>query len=484
MFLFAMGLRAVWTSAKGAPPGPILAGRDAPRRWPSTASKALRTSLLAALVAFAGVLIATVGYVERTYGSHRSAIRERPARVALLDLATNRELRGADIAGLARWNGVALELGLELEHLVVSTLSEVDAHRYAALLLPDQEHLAREDWAQLLTLVRSGPGLVVTGHPDLRDPDGRASEEIALEKVLPGESFRLVPSSGNALRVGTRGPLVCGFEPGAIIPVREAAPELVHLGGDSLRFEGRSSRASSAALHATVEEVPVAWLALGADRFERDDDAQRLLGNLLRWATREPLVELRAWPHALDAAALVGAREADLELLKRAELAAPARPFELDLSLDADLLLGRLLARFSEVEREGGLFAAVHEDLARDDRAQIERNLVGELSGGRVFVNGAAELADWWRARAALALELERWRPGRARVELHNRGPAAVTGATVRVHLPPGARPPAEVDVAGPGGPPELRVAASRRWVDLIAPRLDPGATTSYAFVY
>ena len=92
-----------------------------------------------------------------------------------------------------------------------------------------------------------------------------------------------------------------------------------------------------------------------------------------------------------------------------------------------------------------------------------------------------------WRALSCSALGVSLYWGGQvleARLLLENRGARQVSGATLRVYLPRGARVPSRVEYSGWLGRPLLRVGSSRSWVDVIAGDLEPGESVSYSFRY
>jgi len=230
----------------------------------------------------------------------------------------------------------------------------------------------------------------------------------------------------------------------------------------------------------------VAWISVGASAFADVLQGERLLGNALRFAAREPLAELRAWPGGTAVAALFGVADSELSGLVAAGFREPQVP-ALDESIrDPALLLGRLLAEFARVESEGGLYALAAESpgLERPDRSDVEDSLHHELDPQRVWVAHGTEAAEWWQRRRGMVLELARPGSGRAEVRLRNGGDHAVRGATTRIYLPAGARVPTRLRGGGLFSRPQLRVASDRRWVDVIAAELDPGESVQYSFVY
>lgn len=150
-------------------------------------------------------------------------------------------------------------------------------------------------------------------------------------------------------------------------------------------------------------------------------------------------------------------------------------------SAPLELRLGRMLGEFAELEARDGIYVL---SLTSGWPLRATARLLDELAARRAWVASGTEAAAWWRSRARVDLALEEPRPGRAVLVLHNRGARAVTGATARVYLPAGARVPTRVETDFLAGAPALRVASDRRWIDVVAPRMEPGDRARYAFRY
>jgi hypothetical protein len=483
-----MDLRGVFphASTRDRPALQLGQGRG---EWNQSAWFALRLALATLAVALIGGSILVIRYAEHTYGRY-VGIPERPARVAFVDLAANRAARGdAPPPGLARWRGAAERSGFELEVLVVADLYALDVDRYCSVVLPEQERISDEEWSGVRSLAREGLGIILTGAAGSRDGAGERRSAPLIEALIPGRLLSLQAPTPGALRVSQRGPLVAGFQPGALLEVHApagayavAAPGAVTWGA-----EGGPRPPGAAALFTSVlEGAPVVWISVGASAFADVLQGERLLGNALRFAAREPLAELRAWPGGTGVAALFAVADSELSGLIAAGFREPQLP-ALDESIrDPALLLGRLLAEFARVESEGGLYAlaAGIPGLERPDRSDVEDGLLSELDPQRVWVAQGTEAAEWWQRRRGVVLELARPGSGRAEVRLHNGGDHAVRGATARVYLPVGARVPTRLRGGGLFARPLLRVASDRSWVDVIVPELDPGESVRYSFVY
>lgn len=443
------------------------------------------TAIALAILVIGGSLLA-IGYVERTYGARYSAIPERPERIALVDLVVNREARRGPPPGLERWRDAGRELGFEIEALLVASLADLDPERYGAIVLPEQERLDDPEWERAIGLARAGAGLIFTGHPGLQRGDGRRRDGMLLASLLPGGHFRRLARPATALRVEVRGPLVAGFAPGERLALAAARAALAS-GPGTLDWEtGDGAPAAGALRRGTVEDAPFVWMSPGAAEFADEEQARKLLQNLLRWAAREPVAELRPWPAGASAAVLIGAEADVLEGLARVGFRHPTRPgVALDIA-DTDVLLGRLLAEFAAVETRAGLYAALDSDpwLERSDRVRLEEILLRELESRHVWIARGSAIVDWWASRSRVAVVLERPRSGFAELTVTNRGDEPIANATARVYLPPPARPPTEVESSSFLTRPLLRVASHRGWIDLVTPELDAGETLTYSFAF
>ena len=371
----------------------------------------------------------------------------------------------------------------------MADLYELDTDRYCSVVLPEQERISDEEWSGVRSLAREGLGIILTGAAGSRDGAGELRPAPLIEALIPGRLLSAQERTHGALRVSQRGPLVAGFQPGTLLEVHApagayavAAPGAVTWGA-----EGGPRPPGAAALFTSVlEDAPVAWISVGAGAFADVLQAERLLGNALRFAAREPLAELRAWPGGAGVAALFAVADSELSDLVAAGFREPQLP-ALDESIrDPALLLGRLLAEFARVESEGGLYAlaAGIPGLERPDRSEVEDSLHQELDPQRVWIARGSQAAEWWRRRSGLVLWLTRPGSGRAEVRLRNDGDDSVRGATARVYLPAGARVPTQLHGSGLFSRPQLRVASDRSWIDVITPQLDPGESVQYSFVY
>ena len=476
-----------WFRERTSPPI-VLSGRERLRSGSLLGLLLRGTALLTAVALLAGGVLA-VGYVERTY-AHYPSIAPRPDRVALVDLQVNRAARGdREPPGLAHWSAAAGSVGFELESLALADLSELEPGRFAALILPDQRRLPDDAADTLRALATRGLGVVLTGRPGVRHANGRRSETSLLSRLAPGERFADERGPQRELRVALRGPLVAGLPPAARIPVARDGPLLLREGPGSLGTGDRDGSERTASWQDRGPDAPLVWLAPRADQLGDGELAAALLANTLRVVAREPVVELRAWPGGAGAAALVPATRGVLDDLARAGFAGASVARASAADDDPNLLLGRLIAEFGRVEREGSLYALPERTADADggaglDAAALRAALRRELSTRHIWLAGAGDLLEWWRRRVDLRVSLDQPRPGEARLLLENRGARQVSGATLRVYLPRGARVPSRVEYSGWLGRPLLRVASSRSWVDVIAGDLEPGESVSYSFRY
>ena len=405
-------------------PRVVLSGREGLRGGGLLGLLLRWTALLTTVAILAGGVLA-VGYAERTY-AHYPSIAPRPDRVALVDLHVNRTARGGrQPPGLAHWRAAAAQLGFELEPLALADLAELEPGRFAALILPDQRRLPEGVADTLRGLATRGLGVVLTGRPGIRHADGRRRETSLLSPLAPGERFALEPRPAPELRVAARGPLVAGLPPDARIPVAPDGPSLLREGPGSLGTGGERGPERAASWQDRSSAAPLVWLAPRADQFGDGELAATLLANTLRVVAREPVVELRVWPRGAGAAALVPATREALDDLARAGFAGASVARASAIDDDPNLLLGRLLAEFDRVEREGSLYA-LPEVAAADgnvglDAAALRVALRKELSTRHIWLAAERDLLDWWHRRLALRVSLEQPRPGEARLELENR---------------------------------------------------------------
>ncbi|HXX49510.1 MAG TPA: hypothetical protein VEN47_14870, partial [Myxococcota bacterium] len=263
--------------------------------------------------------------------------------------------------------------------------------------------------------------------------------------------------------------------------------------------------------------APVAWLGFAPDQVVEPEVARTLAENALRYALREPLLDLRAWPEGRPCAVLIdGPSGADtaacrvegdasddaLRALARsgcrfASVPPDARALPEIVELDGapfvaipegrasasargSELLRELLAGYERAERLGGIYSLRADPGWKRTSSRDLARVRDELRARGAWFAPPEELARWWRARSTVRAELAVVARDRVRVTLANAGAAEARGVTARVYLPDGADS-ARVE-SGPRfrSAPLLRISADHTWIELVEARLDPGSEVSY----
>ena len=354
---------------------------------------------------------------------------------------------------------------------------------------------------------------------------GRAGAEAggkALAKLFPGARFAESPAGPTRLRVVGPGALVAGLPAGQELEVSGGGRGLSASPSDALGWNGEQGGAGLLALY---RGAPVAWLGLAPNRIGDSAAAHVVASNALRFALREPVLDLRAWPEGRPCAVLVddakasaskascrlgedaadaGAASAELRKLAREGCRFAAVPPEgraLPELLEVDgaafvaipeahghgsvrgsALMRELLTGYERAERLGGVYS-LRSDAhwrAAKGRDQLFARVGDELRARGAWFAEPGELADWWSARAGVRAELEVVSRDRVRVHFANPGTSEARGVTARVYLPDGAQT-AQL-VAGPAlrSAPLLRISADHTWIEVVERSLDPGAEVSY----
>jgi len=475
----------------------------------------------AVLLVVAGATLGTVHHASARRAEERMAV-VAPRPLLVVELARNQGAHGPEDAELALWNASGVALGRDVERFVGASLAEIPARAYAAWVLPAQEGLSAEDFAALESYLALGGGVVLTGRTG-RDAPGRGT----LAKLFPGARFAEPGPGPTRLRVVGPGALVAGLAPGHELEVGAPGRALAASPSDALGWDGDTGGAGLLGLY---RGAPVAWLGLAPSHIGDADAARRLAANALRFALREPVLDLRAWPEGRPCAVLVdapgaasakdeqdakscrlsaseadaGAASAELRKLARNGCrfaAVPAQGRALPELLDVggaafvaipegharrsargSALMRELLAGYEKAERLGGVYSlrADARWRAAKGRDRLYTRVGDELRARGAWFADAAELADWWSARAGVRAELEVVARDRVRVRFANPGSAEARGVTARVYLPDGAAT-AQL-VAGPAlrSAPLLRISADHTWIEVVERSLDPGAEVSY----
>ena len=485
-------------------------------RVAGTQRRSSSVGILWALAAVA-VVAASIGIVHRVSQSrvHKRAAAEPTRPIALVELKKNRA-GASDSAGRSdAWRAAAAGLGRKLEIYEVTTLGEIPARSYSAWILADQPALDEADFAALDSYLQLGGGVVLAGRSGERGANGRG----ALERLFPGQRFVELGGGPTRLRVTGAGPLVAGFPAGAEVPVETGGRALAASSSDALAW---NAAAGGAALQLIHRGGAVAWLGVSPVRIAEEEPARMLAENALRWALREPVLDLRAWPEGRPCAVLVEAAShssspastcrlesgrTEPELLRGLahagcryasvppeNRALPAlyqvdgAPFvaipeaRADAGAQGSALMRELLAGYERAERLGGVYSlrADPEWRARAGRKELYARVSRELYERGAWFAQPEELADWWSARSAVRADLAIVARDRVRVRFSNPGTAEARGVTARVYLPGGADTARVERAPRFRAGPQLRISADHAWVEVIAPSLDPGREVSY----
>lgn len=411
------------------------------------------------------------------------------------------------------WRSAAKELGRELETFTGASLADIPAKRFAAWVLADPGELSDADFTALDSYLQLGGGAVLIGGASHKG-DGKTS----LVKLFPGKRFSEVPARAAALRVTGRSPLVAGLEAGEELALDGDGRGLAASSGDSLLW----GDGASAALHGRYRGAPVAWLGVSPARVGDSLHAHVLADNALRFALREPVLDLGAWPDGRPCAVLVdgpdgpdvaqsacqvdsATSESDAlrTLAKKGCRYAAVPPDGRTLpelvdfdgaplvaipegraqaTAEGSALMRELLAGYERAERLGGVYSlrADRSWRAAAGRDQLFARVRDELDSRGAWFAAPEDLADWWRTRAHVRADLSVLAPDRVRVTFANSGKDSARGVTARVYLPGGADS-ARIE-SGPRlrASPLVRIAADHSWIEVVERSLDPGAEVSY----
>ena len=478
----------------------------------------------AALV-WAGALVSltvlSLGLVHHESGrSARARAAATPLRPLLVvDLVANREARGGrPLDELETWRASGASIGRADEVFEGERLIDVDPARYAVWVLPAQDRLSDYDWAALDAYLGRDGGAILTGRTGLLREDER--EPSVLERLFPGERFAGPDAAIDSLRVVGRSPLVAGLAAGAEMAFAKRNGGIGTTSSGALTWRGPEAR--SAALPGRHRGAPVAWLGFSIAQLDKPEDAGQVARNALRFAAREPLLELRPWPDGRPCAVLVdGGRGHETEdEICRTDSADPAaaaldglvrggcrfaataagervlpeviaRPAGTIVSIpeprprrDAQgaTLLRELLAGYELAERMGSVFSLRSEASwrAAEGREALFASVGQEVGARRAWFARPDELADWWLARTLVDARLEPVAPDSVRVVFTNRGATVASGLTARIYVPSGANTPRVEASRVFARRALLRLSVDHDWVELVARPLDPGTEVSY----
>jgi hypothetical protein len=460
---------------------------------------------------------ATLGIVHHASVQRvREKVGAQPMRpLVVVELARNRAARATESpADSEPWRAAAAALGRGIETFSGESLSQIPTTRFAAWVLADQQELDAADFAALDSYLQLGGGAVLIGRTG-RKSDGRS----ALEKLFPGRRFSEPSSAATHLRVTEQSPLVAGLAAGEELTVAEPGHGLAASYGDSLSWVADDG---AAALHVIYRGAPVVWLGVSPERVAEPRQAKALAENALRYALREPVLDLRAWPEGRPCAVLVdgpvgaGANASacqidsatsESEALRELAhagcrfAAVPPDGRGLPELLDVDgsplvaipegraqatargsALMRELLAGYERAERLGGVYSlrADASWRAAAGRDALFARVRDELRARGAWFAAPDELADWWSTRSHVRADLSVLARDRVRVTFANSGSATARGVTARVYLPGGADT-ARVE----SGPrlrawPLVRISADHTWIEVVERSLDPGSEVSY----
>jgi hypothetical protein len=439
--------------------------------------------------------------------------------VLVVDLLANREARGGKpLVELETWRAAAAAIGRAVEVFDGERLIDVDPARYAVWVLPAQDRLSDYDWAALDAYLARDGGAVLTGGTGLLSEDER--EPSVLERLFPGETFAGSAAARKSLRVVGRGPLVAGFAAGAELAIAEREAGIRTTSPGALAWRG--SDAGAALLPGRHRGAPIAWLGFSIAQLEDPEQAGRVAGNALRFAAREPLLDLRPWPDGRPCAVLVdnGRSRDSADDVCRAEGTDPADPAldglvrggcrfattaagerVLPEVLDRPAgtivaipeprprpdaqgaaLLRELLAGYELAERMGSVFSLRTEASwrAAEGREALFASVGQELGVRRAWFARPDELADWWLVRAQIEARLEPIASDTVRVVFTNRGAATARGVTARIYVPGGSGTPRIQAGRVFARRALLRLSTDHGWIEVVARPLDPGTEVSY----
>ncbi|HTO51907.1 MAG TPA: hypothetical protein VMR50_00860 [Myxococcota bacterium] len=469
------------------------------------------------IAALLAVGAATLGIVHHASLSRvrRRAGAEPVRPIALVELARNKPAHASDSSASSdAWLAAAAALGRTVETYSAENLAEIPTRSYAVWILVNQTELDDSDFAALDSYLQLGGGAVLAGRTAAQPVDGRT----ALERIFPGQHFAELGSAATQLRVTGASPLVAGFAAGEELAVEPGAHSLAASSADALAWGGD---AGGAALQVVYRGGAVAWLGVSPERVAESTHARVLAENALRYALREPLLDLRAWPDGRPCAVLVESpshkdkasacrveRDADagesLRELSRAGCRYASVPPDgralpelvdvdgkplvtipedrADAAAVGSALMRELLAGYERAERIGGVYS-LRADAgwrAKSGRQDLYTRVSRELRERGAWFAEPEELARWWSARSGVRADLAVLGRDRVRVTFANPGKVQARGVTARVYLPAGADTARIESAPSFRAQPGLRVAGDHGWIEVIEPALDPGSEVSY----
>jgi hypothetical protein len=260
----------------------------------------------------------TLGVValERAAVPERAEIAFEPG-VALVTTAQH---------GLAAWQRSAHEAGLRPEAVSLAELAMLPPERFRVWLVAEPGALGDAEWAALDGFALRGGGVVFAALQGERSPEPAAREAHALRRMFPGDRFELRGEAPGGLSTEGRTALASGLA-GEPIALAGAGPHLATRTGGALLWG--SDPGAGAALAGLYHGAPVAWIGCPLEWIEQPDLALRLAGNALRYAAREPLVDVIDGSAGARAGREIRSqqsepREGEFRVLARNEAARPA----------------------------------------------------------------------------------------------------------------------------------------------------------------
>lgn len=220
---------------------------------------------------------------------------ERAAKPARAELAFEPgvALVSTSADGLAAWEQSAREAGLEIERVSPADLAVLPPERHRVWLVLEPAALGDAEWAVLDGFALRGGGIVFAARAVALEPDAAAREAAALRRLFPGHRFEFRSAPAGALSTRGGAPIAAGLsaEPSALA---DAGAHLATSTGGALVWG--ADPASGAALAGRYRGAPAVWVGCPLEWVLQRERAARLAANALRYAAREPLVDVVAVP--------------------------------------------------------------------------------------------------------------------------------------------------------------------------------------------
>lgn len=335
------------------------------------------------------------------------------------------------------------------------------------IVVPDGRSLAVLEAALLWEWVADGGAAILTGALGVRDREGRWHGFGLMRRILDEPAIHtLGREASRALAAGARGPLSAGLRPGETIPMapEPGVPALATRTAE-VRWstDGAAGGAAAAGASKRIElgRGRAVWLASGPEATWEESREPwqgmvRLVDAALAWVTRQPTVEVLAWPDGADFAGVVAGAESD----------------------DADVVRTRdeVRARLAEAARAGALarFAVAGADLH-----QFAAGVLADDGGW--LARDASVVESWEERRNRLAVALERSGPQRWLLKVSNLGSEPLSGVVVRIHLNRPFRSAGIERTVLLQESPQLRIRRAAEQLDVILPEVPAGASRAYS---